>query len=90
METLSTRADGGQPSADPGAGQGGRTVHLVRVAPEAVARMQRDLEGHTHALLTSRFGISYNTWRKLVAGRPVRASVAQRLLARLSALDRPG
>lgn len=30
-----------------------------------------------------RFGISYNTLRKIERGEPIRASVAQRLLARI-------
>lgn len=31
----------------------------------------------------SRFGISYNTFRKIERGEPIRASVAHRLLERI-------
>lgn len=60
---------------------------MVLVPPETVARMRRHLDGRTDAALNARFGISYNTWRKLDAGEPVRASVATRLASRLSSLE---
>ncbi|MET0362011.1 MAG: hypothetical protein ABW048_09710 [Sphingobium sp.] len=41
----------------------------------------------TDAALTERFGISYNTWRKLIAGQAVRASVLSRLEARMESLE---
>jgi len=62
-------------------------MNLVHVEPEMVARMQRHMDGRTDEALNARFGISYNTWRKLAVGQPVRASVASRLLSRLSALE---
>ncbi|WP_041393484.1 hypothetical protein [Sphingobium sp. SYK-6] len=64
-------------------------MKLVQLDPEAVALMQRHLDGRTDERLNARFGISYNTWRKIAAGQGVRSSVADRLLARLSSLD-PG
>jgi hypothetical protein len=65
----------------------GKIVKLVRLNAESVARMKRHLDGRTDAKLTARFGISYNTWRKIAAGEGVRASVAARLLVRLSTLE---
>ncbi|MET0240005.1 MAG: hypothetical protein ABW184_08915 [Sphingobium sp.] len=41
----------------------------------------------TDAALNARFGISYNTWRKLIAGQPVRASLLSRLESRLASLE---
>jgi len=65
----------------------GRMIKLVQLGPDAVALMQRHLDGRTDEALNARFGISYNTWRKIAAGQGVRPSVADRLLARLSMLD---
>lgn len=66
---------------------GSKMVNLVRLNPGAVARIQHHLDGRTDEKLNARFGISYNTWRKIAAGEGVRASVADRLMARLSNLD---
>jgi hypothetical protein len=44
------------------------------------------VERRTAAALTAQFGISYNTWRKLIGGDPIRASVLERLQARLADL----
>jgi hypothetical protein len=74
-------------SHDFGLARGGKTMNLVQLDPDAVARMQLYLDGRTDEKLTARFGISYNTWRKIAAGQGVRASVADRLLARLSTLE---
>lgn len=41
----------------------------------------------TDEAIGRRFGISYNTWRKLIEGRPVRASLLMRLEARLASLE---
>jgi hypothetical protein len=41
----------------------------------------------TDEALNARFGISYNTWRKLIAGQPVRASLLSRLEARIESLE---
>lgn len=65
----------------------GNAPRLVRLDAEAVARMRHHLDGRTDEKLNARFGISYNTWRKIAAGQGVRASVAVRLMARLSSLD---
>jgi hypothetical protein len=62
-------------------------MNLVRVEPEMIALMQAHMDGPIDEALNAQFGISYNTWRKLAAGQPVRASVADRLLVRLSRLD---
>lgn len=48
-----------------------------------IARLQALVDRRTDSALRAQFGISYNTWRKLIAGLPVRASVLDRLQARL-------
>ena len=62
-------------------------MNLVQLEPDAVTRMQFYLDGRTDEKLNARFGIGYNTWRKIITGQGVRASVADRLMARLSSLE---
>lgn len=57
------------------------------VDPCLVRRMQAMVTHRTDEALNARFGISYNTWRKLIAGQPVRASLLSRLEARLDRLE---
>lgn len=59
---------------------------VVQLELEVVAAMRRLATGRTDETLNERFGISYNAWRKLLAGEPIRASVAARLMARIEAL----
>lgn len=59
-----------------------RMIHL----PGALVRhMQAQRPTRTDEDLQARFGISYNTFRRIEAGEPIRASVAERLTARLAA-----
>lgn len=60
---------------------------LVPVDPHLVDRLQAMVTDRTDEALMERFGISYNTWRKLIAGRPVRASLLCRLQARVAKLE---
>lgn len=60
------------------------------VDPMLVERVQAMVTHRTDAALTERFGISYNTWRKLIGGHPVRASLLTRLEARLAMLEAQG
>ncbi|CAN5372422.1 hypothetical protein BH10PSE13_BH10PSE13_08680 [soil metagenome] len=60
------------------------------VDPNLVHRMQAMVTHRTDEGLSERFGISYNTWRKLIAGQPVRASLLSRLEARLESLEAQG
>lgn len=48
-----------------------------------VARMAATMQGQTDETLMPQFGISYNTWRKVRAGEPIRRSVADRLEQRV-------
>lgn len=57
------------------------------VDPHLVRRMEAMVTYRTDAALNARFGISYNTWRKLIAGQPVRASLLSRLESRLASLE---
>jgi hypothetical protein len=59
----------------------------VVVDYDLVKVMERLLTGQTDESLNDRFGISYNTWRKLKAGQPVRKSLAARLQSRLSQMN---
>ena len=55
-----------------------------RVVPATVVdTIRAQIRARTDEALTEQFGISYNTWRKLEAGAAIRASVAERLEARL-------
>ncbi|WDF73648.1 hypothetical protein [Novosphingobium sp. KACC 22771] len=53
------------------------------VPPDLVERMAQRLSRQSRDELMDRYGISYNTWRKLRAGDPIRASVAERLEQRV-------
>ena len=67
----------GRASKDMSARQGLRPIETdLRQA------MQRLATGRTDEKLNERFGISYNSWRKIMAGQPVRISLAKRLAAR--------
>jgi hypothetical protein len=54
------------------------------VDPMIVNRMMAQLPGETDEALMREFGISYNTWRKVRTGSPIRRSVAERLERRLT------
>ncbi|MET0361042.1 MAG: hypothetical protein ABW048_04725 [Sphingobium sp.] len=72
----------GLDSPEIGPGKGCRDVD-----PDLVDRMRAMVTYRTDEALNARFGISYNTWRKLIAGNPVRASLLHRLEARLQSLE---
>jgi len=58
----------------------------VHLEEDMVRQMQALATGRTDEALNARFGISYNTWRKLLAGQPIRPSLAHRLRMRVEAL----
>lgn len=60
------------------------------VDPQFVDRVRAMVTCRTDEALSERFGISYNTWRKLIAGQPIRASLLNRLEARLKTLEAQG
>ena len=56
----------------------------MRTLPdEVVSHLLDNCPGRTDQALQPRFGISYNTWRKIAAGQPIRATVAERLIDRV-------
>lgn len=56
----------------------------LKVVPrDIVEAMRAGLAGQTNAVLMPRYGISYNTWRKVQVGDAIRRSVAERLEQRL-------
>ncbi|MCU6455107.1 hypothetical protein LPN01_13565 [Sphingomonas sp. A2-49] len=56
----------------------------LKVVPrDIVEAMRVGLAGQTNAALMPRYGISYNTWRKVQVGEAIRRSVAERLEQRL-------
>lgn len=59
------------------------------VDPRLIDRLETMVDCRTEAAVNAQFGISYNTWRKLIAGQPVRASLLSRLQARIDRLDTP-
>lgn len=56
---------------------------MTRLCPDIADYVLRSCPARTEAAVMSRFGISYNTFRKIERGEPIRASVAQRLLERI-------
>jgi hypothetical protein len=50
-----------------------------------IDHMHRTRPALTDEALQERFGISYNTWRRIVDQKPLRSSVVQRLISRLDA-----
>lgn len=52
-----------------------------------VAKLLEKVGAKTDEDLNDRFGISYNTWRKLIAGKPVRLALLSRLERRLGLDD---
>lgn len=63
----------------------------LKVVPrDIVETMRIGLAGQTNAALMSRYGISYNTWRKVQVGDAIRRSVAERLEQRLRNIDPSG
>ena len=49
-----------------------------------IDHMQRTRPALTDEALQDRFGISYNTWRRIMDQKPLRRSMAQRLISRLN------
>jgi hypothetical protein len=54
---------------------------------QVVERMKTLVASRTRASLNERFGISYNTWRKVMDGLPLRSSLAARLRERVRRLE---
>ncbi|WP_022683532.1 hypothetical protein [Sphingobium bisphenolivorans] len=59
-------------------------VQLDRAFVEML--IQRRSCDNRHPLMQA-FGISDNTWRKIREGKPIRASLAQRLIERMASAD---
>ncbi|HEX7852797.1 MAG TPA: hypothetical protein VF503_03790 [Sphingobium sp.] len=70
--------DTGSPTAPKG---------CTAVDPRLVNRMRSMVTRRNDEALNARFGISYNTWRKLIAGEPVRASLLSRLEERVARIE---
>ncbi|MFZ1743974.1 MAG: hypothetical protein WAT93_14045 [Pontixanthobacter sp.] len=56
---------------------------MVRIEDKIARHIVENCPARTDEALQERFGISYNTLRKIEAGQPVRRSLAQRLTFRL-------
>ncbi|MGR6330037.1 hypothetical protein ACU5AX_13300 [Sphingomonas sp. XXL09] len=61
---------------------------MCTLPEEIVKHIVTHCPGRTDETLQPRFGISYNTWRKIVAGEPIRATVAARLIDRIKAEEK--
>ncbi|MBO9581469.1 MAG: hypothetical protein J7498_11310 [Sphingobium sp.] len=56
--------------------------------PAAASFMMAAVARQTDEALNAQFGLSYNSWRKIKAGMPIRHSLAERLKQRIHALQR--
>lgn len=56
------------------------------IKPSLAETMKRLVTGRTDEVLNGRFGISYNSWWKLVGDQPVRATLWARLIERVTLL----
>ncbi len=56
----------------------------MRLPDDIADYVLRSCPARTEEAVMSRFGISYNTLRKIERGEPIRASVAHRLLERIA------
>lgn len=62
-----------------------RTVAMMIVPDRVVERMGEIRAKNPTASVMEQLGVSDNTWRKIRAGEPLRASVAMRILDRFGA-----
>jgi hypothetical protein len=60
---------------------------LIVAPARLIENLTADAPSLTREALNDKFGISYNTWRKLMAGQPVRISLIERLTQRLGLVD---
>ncbi len=65
-------------------------IAMRPVPAHIVSQMLADTRDETGSALMTRYGISYNTWRKLRVGDPVRDSLAERLERRVLELEAAG
>lgn len=56
---------------------------MEQIPVAIVDHMRRTCPARTDEALQDRFGISYNTWRRIDAERPIRRSLAQRIIKRV-------
>ena len=56
---------------------------MEQIPVAIVDHMRRTCPARTDEALQDRFGISYNTWCRIDAERPIRRSLAQRIIARV-------
>lgn len=61
----------------------GEPAGCRQLDPAIVSVMLTIVERQTDDALTRQFGLSYNTWRKLKAGLPIRSSLADRVEQRV-------
>ncbi|WP_156356850.1 hypothetical protein [Sphingomonas sp. Leaf38] len=62
-------------------------IAMRPVPAHIVSQMLAAMRDETGSALMMRYGISYNTWRKLRVGDPVRDSLAERLERRVVELQ---
>lgn len=58
---------------------------MIHLPQEVVEHMRANCPGRTDEALRRRFGISYNTWRKIERGGALRLSLGQRIVHRVEA-----
>jgi hypothetical protein len=57
---------------------------LECLSPDIVAKLQAGLPCQSKEVIMDRLGISSNTWTKLKRGVPVRRSIVERLVAKVT------
>ncbi len=55
---------------------------MITLPTDVVEHLNAHCPARTDEALQPRFGISYNTWRKIERGEAIRGSVARRLIER--------
>lgn len=69
-------------------GSGSQTTAAKRhIDPQVIQRLSARLCSRKPEHIMEQLGISLNTWLKLLAGEPIRASVADRLLERFGDIE---
>jgi uncharacterized protein (DUF2384 family) len=57
---------------------------MVKLPKDIADKIIRFSTGRTDSMLQKELGISYNTWRKIKRGQPLRESLAARIISRIS------
>ncbi|EQB01444.1 hypothetical protein L288_17825 [Sphingobium quisquiliarum P25] len=65
------------------------TQRMICLPGHIVDHMRANCPGRTDEKLQESFGISYNTWRRIDAGLPIRVNLAERIVQRVNSRYHP-